>query len=149
MTTYWQIIYVVSTNFSESSLQATYGHLLVQASYSQFNQFSNSDHTGLASFDEQLKYCREFSFQYNGLLYCRALARREAYTVLFVRKGSHFAHDTSRKLILKECTICLSTGIQIRLMWYSSGRAVISDTLSKSNTGLGHLAARVLGDNPP
>ena len=55
-------IYVVSINFSGSSLQATYGHLLVQASYSYFNRFSNSGQTGLASFNELLKCCRELSF---------------------------------------------------------------------------------------
>ena len=106
---------VVCTIFSESPLQATYGHLLVQENYSQLNQFSNSDQTGLASSNELLKYCRDFSFQYNGLLYPRASISSEAYTALFARKGSHFSHDTSRSLILTESTNILSAAIQIRL----------------------------------
>ena len=48
--------------------------------------FTNSDQIGLVSFDELLKCCREFSFQYNGLLYCRACVRSEAYTVLFANR---------------------------------------------------------------
>ena len=70
---------VVCTIFSGSPLQATYGHQLVQASYSQINQFFNSGQTGWAGFNELLK-CKEFSFQYNGLLYCRARVSSVAYT---------------------------------------------------------------------
>ena len=44
------------------SLQVTYGHVLVQVRYNQFNQFSNSGQTGVASSNELLKSCREFSF---------------------------------------------------------------------------------------
>ena len=39
--------------------------------------------------------------------------------------------------ILTESTNFLSEAFQIRLLWYSSGRAVISDTLPKSNTRFG------------
>ena len=118
-------------------LQATYDHLLVQACYSQFNQFSNSGQTGLASSNELLKCCRQFLFQYNRLLYCRVCVRSKAYTVLLARKRSHFSHDTSRTLILTESIDILSAAIQIRLLWYSNGQAVISDTLPKSNTRFG------------
>ena len=52
--------------------------------------FPNSGQTDLVSFNELLKCCREFSFQYNILLYCRACVRSEAYTVLFARKGKSF-----------------------------------------------------------
>ena len=37
-----------------------------------FNQFSNSGQTGSAGSNQLLKCSREFSFQKNGLLYCRA-----------------------------------------------------------------------------
>ena len=52
--------------------------------------FPNSGQTGLVSFNEPFKCCREFSFQHNGLLYWRACVRSEAYAVLFARKGKSF-----------------------------------------------------------
>ena len=69
-------------SFSGSSVKATYGYLLTQASYSRFNQLFNSGQTGSASSNELLKCCREFSFQYNGLLYCRACVSSEVYSQL-------------------------------------------------------------------
>ena len=160
MTTYWQKINLVSTIISGSSLQATYGYLLVQASYSQFNQFSNngqtgvvnkllkfvenfqfsnSGQTGLASFNELLKCCREFSYQYNELQYFRVCVRSEVYTVLLARKGSHFSHDTSRTY---------SQSLQI--LCYSSGQVVISDiTLPNSNTRHEKLLREFSGTNLP
>ena len=87
-------------------------------------QFSNSGQTGLASFNELLKCCREFSYQYNELQYFRVCVRSEVYTVLLARKGSHFSHDTSRTY---------SQSLQI--LCYSSDQVVISDiTLPNSNT---------------
>ena len=136
MTTYYQTFYVVSTNFPGSNLQATYGHLLVQASYSHFNRFSNSGQTSLASFNKLLKYCKEFSFQYNELQYYRACVRSKAYTVLFARKGSRFSYDTSRTYLQSLQTLSVKQ-FSIGLLWYSSGRVVIGDTLPKSNTRLG------------
>ena len=66
--------------------------------------FPNSGQTGLVSFNELLRCGREFSFQYNGLLYCRACVRSEAYTVLFARKRKSFFRTTSQTLILTEST---------------------------------------------
>ena len=111
-----------------SKLGTTYDYLLVQTSYSQLNQFPNTGQIVRAGSNELPKCCKEFSFQYNGLMYCIACVTSEAYTVLFARKGSHFSHDTSRTLMLTESTNILSAAIQIRLLWYSSGGAVISDT---------------------
>ena len=72
--------------FSGNRLEATYyGYLLVQTSCSQYNKFSNSGQIGLAGSNELLKCCREFSFQYNGLLYCRACINSEAYTVFLAK----------------------------------------------------------------
>ena len=55
-----------------------------------FIKFPNNGQTGLVSFNELLECCRELSLQYNGILYCRACVRSEAYTVLFARKGTPF-----------------------------------------------------------
>ena len=81
---------VVCTHFSRSSLQATYGHLLVQASYSQFDHFSNSGQTGLASSNKLLKCYREFSFQYNGLLWYRACVRSPSLRSTLCEEGKSF-----------------------------------------------------------
>ena len=102
-------------------MKINYGYLLVQTIYSQFNQFSNSGQRGSASFNELLKCCREFSFQYNELWYCEACVSSKAYTVFLARKRSNFLHDTSRTIVLTESTNIMSVAIQIRLLWYSSG----------------------------
>ena len=129
MTTYWQIIFVESTSFSGGSLQAIYGHLLVQASYIQFKQFSNSGQTRSLSSNELLKCCREFPFHNDGLPYSRAYVRSEACSILFAREGRHFSQDTSRTLTLSESTNIMGAAVQIRLLSYSSGRALIRDTI--------------------
>ena len=118
-------------------MEATYDYLLVQTSYSQYNHFSNSGQTGRVSSKDLIKCCREFSFQYVELLYCRTCISSGAYTVLFARKGSHFSHDTTRTLFFTESTNILRAAIQIRLLWYSSDQVVISDTLPKFNTRSG------------
>ena len=90
------IIRRVSTNFSGSSLQATYGRPSVGSSDLKSVQSTFQQRSAfLASSNELLNCCREFSFWYNGLRYCRACVRSEAYTVLFARKGRHISHDTS------------------------------------------------------
>ena len=95
-------IVICCSHFSGSSLQTIYGHLLAQTSYSQFNHFSNTCQTGSADSIELLKCCKEFSFQYNGLMHCRACVCSEAYTVLFARKGSHFSHGTPRHRVFNQ-----------------------------------------------
>ena len=91
-----------STNFIQEKigkLSVVYTHFYQEAMYRPptaicwFGQATinlinhpNSGQTGLVSFNELPKYCREFSYQYNGLLSCRACVRSEAYTVLFARK---------------------------------------------------------------
>ena len=73
-----------------NSLQASHVHLLAQASYSQFIQFSNSGQTGSTSSNKRLKCCKEFSFQYNGLLYCRACVSNKALHSTLCEGGKLF-----------------------------------------------------------
>ena len=125
MTTYWQTIYKLhqlgayvtpSTQFFRNRLasRASFTLLFLQKAVYRlptviclFKQatvnlisFPSRGQTGLVSFNELLKCCRKFSFQYNGLLYCRACVRSEAYTALFARKGkSFFTRHTREHLI--------------------------------------------------
>ena len=66
-----------------------------------FINFPNNGQTCLVSFNELLECCREFSLQYNGILYCRACVRGEAYTVLFARKGNLcVSHDIYADILI-------------------------------------------------
>ena len=80
------------------------------------NHFPNSGQTESAGSNELLKCCRDLSFQYNGLLYCRACVSSEAYTVLFARKISNFSNDALRIFIRTESTNILSAAIQIDIV---------------------------------
>ena len=71
------------------------------------------------------------NFSFNTTDYCCTRSR-----ALASYKGSHFLQHTSRTLLLTESAISPSAAVQTRLLWYSSGRAYISDTLPKSNTRL-------------
>ena len=96
MATYRQIIDVASiryaqyTTFQEAVYRPPTAICLFRRATANLINFPNTSQTGLVSFNELLKYCREFSFQYNRLLYCRACGRSKAYTVLFARKGKSF-----------------------------------------------------------
>ena len=127
-------------DFSGSSLQATYGHLLIQASYRQFDQFSNSSQTDLVSFNERLKCYSQFSnfcsTDYSTVeLACAAKLTQYS----FWEKESQFSDATSR-------TNLHSLQI-IVVLKQSSGHKRFYPPRFKHPPQL--ATARVFGDNPP
>ena len=108
------------SHFLCSSLEATYGYLLDQTSYSRFDQFFNSGQAGSAGSNEVLKCFREFSFQHNRLLYCRTYVKG----IIFYK--THHATESAIKSLQQLISDCYSL--------YSRGRAGLSDyTLPNSN----------------
>ena len=111
-------------DFSESNLQATYGDLLIRSSYKQSDQI-------LQRWDRLSKLQRAAQVLYRFLI-----SVTDYYTVKLASaaKLTQYSLRGKREVVL-QMEHRGETSRVLKLLWYSSGRAVISDTtLSNSNT---------------